>query len=119
MCQMISFKVGEHSFPCHKVILELNSDFFAAMFNSGMKESEVGEVRLDDGLDIDTVKLAINYMYTGKLDGTVVFLYYKFFIKKQFAKILFQYSDITQYSTFVLHLSLIPGEIECGSTSPS
>ena len=49
-------------------MLALNSDYFKAMFSVGMAESTDGELRLDE-LDVACVRLLIQYMYIGKLDG--------------------------------------------------
>ncbi|XP_053395223.1 ectoderm-neural cortex protein 1-like [Mercenaria mercenaria] len=41
-------EVGNKSFRCHKVVLASVSDYFKAMFSSGMKETELSKAVLDD-----------------------------------------------------------------------
>merc|ERR1719414_1892197 len=46
----------------------MNSNFFARMFLSGIKESQRNEVELKD-VDLETVKNLISFMYTGRIDN--------------------------------------------------
>lgn len=50
----------------HKIILSCNSPYFAAMFNSPLKESIATEVFIQD-VDGETLELLVNYCYTGTL----------------------------------------------------
>jgi len=53
--------------PCHRVILSARSDIFGAMLEHNMKESETGEVVIND-FDLTTVKALLMYMYSGEVE---------------------------------------------------
>ena len=44
----VLIQVGETEFPCHRVILAAYSDYFLAMFTSGMQEDVTRTVKLND-----------------------------------------------------------------------
>jgi kelch-like protein 1/4/5 len=52
--------------PAHKIILSANSPYFAAMFNSQLKESNAKDVLIQD-IDGETLELLVNYCYTGAI----------------------------------------------------
>lgn len=47
-CTDFEIEIGKKSFRCHKVVLSSVSDYFKAMFNSGMKETDQSKVVIDD-----------------------------------------------------------------------
>ena len=49
----VEFLVGEDSFVAHRSLLSVRSPVFAAMFSSGMKELETGQVHIED-VDLET-----------------------------------------------------------------
>ena len=55
-------RVGDSEIHAHKCILKISSEYFRALFNSGMTEIKTGEVKLDT-FDFDTIKTVIDYMY--------------------------------------------------------
>ena len=55
-------RVGDREIHAHKCILKISSEYFRAMFDSGMTELNTGEVNLDI-FDFDAVKSVIDYMY--------------------------------------------------------
>ena len=57
-----TLKIGDRTLTAHRCVLKVASEYFRALFDSGMTESEAGEVILDH-LDFDGVKTAIDYMY--------------------------------------------------------
>uniref|UniRef100_A0A1A9WZ32 Kelch-like protein diablo n=1 Tax=Glossina brevipalpis TaxID=37001 RepID=A0A1A9WZ32_9MUSC len=59
-----SLEVEGEIFRVHKLALEIASPYFAAMFDSDMKEVKEGVVRLVD-TDLIAVKLLVEYIYTG------------------------------------------------------
>ena len=58
--------IGEHTFPCHKLVLATHSDFMEAMFNANMTEMSKQEVRLDH-ISVDIMNIILDYMYYGKV----------------------------------------------------
>ena len=44
----VEILVGEDAFGAHRSLLSARSPVFAAMFASGMKEAECGQVRIED-----------------------------------------------------------------------
>ena len=54
--------------PGHKCILAVHSDYFKAMFASGMEESHSQQIRLD-GVNHMALSGLVNFMYTGQLKG--------------------------------------------------
>jgi len=54
-------------FDCHKLILSARSPYFSGMFGSEMKESQEGEMEIED-MDPQTVKAMIKFIYSGKVD---------------------------------------------------
>lgn len=58
---------GQVRIPAHRIVLCAASDYFAAMFNSGLSETKVDEVVLVD-VDAESLGTLITYVYTGKLE---------------------------------------------------
>ncbi|ELT98329.1 hypothetical protein CAPTEDRAFT_85541, partial [Capitella teleta] len=56
----IDLVFGDARFPCHKVVLASTSDYFRQQFSSN-------EVVMK-GIDEETGKLIVNYLYTGEID---------------------------------------------------
>jgi hypothetical protein len=61
----IKFKQSGNSIPAHKLILMLNSDFFKACFENGMRETIEAAVEVDD--DEKLMKVVIKSFYTGEI----------------------------------------------------
>jgi len=53
--------------PCHRAILSSRSEIFGAMLEHNMKESETGEVEIND-FNLRTMKAVVLYMYTGEVE---------------------------------------------------
>jgi len=60
----VEMLVGEESFGAHRSLLSARSPVFAAMFASGMKEAETGQIRIED-VDHETFKHFLKFLYTG------------------------------------------------------
>jgi len=67
----VEFLIGEESFGAHRSLLFVRSPVFAAMFASGMKESETGQVRIED-VNPDTFQRFLKFLYTGMLEPSYV-----------------------------------------------
>ncbi len=67
----VEFLVGEVAFEAHRSLLSARSPVFAAMFASGMKEAETGEVRIEDA-DAKTFKNLLRFLYTGTLETSSI-----------------------------------------------
>lgn len=63
------FLVGDESFAAHRSLLSARSPVFAAMFRSGMQESQTGKVRLDEDVKPSTFRLFLKFLYTGTLES--------------------------------------------------
>jgi len=63
----VVLSVGKNKIYCHKLVLGMTSTFFERMFLSDMKESRSPEIELK-GVDIDTIKSVISFMYKDKID---------------------------------------------------
>lgn len=61
----VQIRTGKDVHQCHKIILSAVSEYFAAMFSSGMKESNDDIVNLQ-GIKSDTFVSILNYIYTGR-----------------------------------------------------
>lgn len=66
-------ETGE-AIPVHKVVLSMHSDFFKAMFTSGLQEAQVSNpsIKLTEH-PADIVKGILKFMYTGCLPGILEF----------------------------------------------
>ena len=60
----VTFIVQGHKFYAHKVILSLISDHFRSMFKSGMAESKMQEIVLDD-VSYPVFSSIMHFLYTG------------------------------------------------------
>ena len=58
-------------FPCHKVYLAKNSDFFRAMLSKDFKETTTGVMEVTE-FDSKTVASFLAYLYTDKLSDRVI-----------------------------------------------
>ncbi len=56
---------GGVEFPAHKLLLSAASDYFSAMFTSGMVEAERDRVEIH-GMEPGALKVLVDYCYTGK-----------------------------------------------------
>ena len=64
----VRLKVREDIFPAHRIVLASNSDYFHAMFTTGMKESNQEVIELkDENISPDALKTVIDSIYTGDL----------------------------------------------------
>ncbi|KAL7060504.1 hypothetical protein AAHC03_09912 [Spirometra sp. Aus1] len=65
LCDIV-VKVGSREFPAHRVVLAASSDYFDAMFSSGMAESAQLEVELKS-VSPDVMEALLDFMYTGQV----------------------------------------------------
>jgi hypothetical protein len=63
----ITLIFGDTRFPCHKFQLATSSEYFRAMFNSGLKEGSAPEVFIRN-IDEFTAEVIVKYLYSGDLD---------------------------------------------------
>ncbi|KAK7939233.1 hypothetical protein WMY93_002559 [Mugilogobius chulae] len=61
----VVLSVQGEDFPCHRAILAAASHYFRAMFCSGLRESHEGRVEMK-GLDSATMRILLDYTYTGR-----------------------------------------------------
>ncbi|XP_039254052.2 kelch-like protein 7 [Styela clava] len=64
LCDFV-IKVGEKSFPVHRLILAASSHYFEGMFLSNMKEVKDGFVEIKD-IDESGIEQCIEFIYKGK-----------------------------------------------------
>jgi len=62
----VELLVGKSTFTAHRSLLSARSPVFAAMFKSGMEETQTGRVRVD-GVDPTTFRQFLEFLYTGTL----------------------------------------------------
>ncbi|XP_034042261.1 kelch-like protein 41a [Thalassophryne amazonica] len=62
-------KIGDRSFPCHKLILAACSPYFRELFFSEEGELAKKEVTLEN-LDATIMEMIVNYMYSAEIDIT-------------------------------------------------
>ena len=62
----ISININGAIFSAHKVVLSAATDYFNAMFLSGMTENNSKEVTLK-GFEVETFTVLLDYMYSGEL----------------------------------------------------
>lgn len=55
----------EKVIKAHRLVLKSASSYFAAMFNSGMKESESNKIQVD--FEYDIMAPLVDFLYTGEL----------------------------------------------------
>lgn len=65
----ITIRISNYEYTAHKVVLSACSDYFRAMFNKNMLESQNNMVTLYD-ISAIGFKLLLNYMYTSQLELT-------------------------------------------------
>ncbi|XP_028993334.1 kelch-like protein 6 [Betta splendens] len=61
----VTLRVQGHDFPCHRAVLAAASEYFRAMFCSGLKESREECVEMK-GLDSGTMRALLEYTYTSR-----------------------------------------------------
>lgn len=64
-CTDFSVEVEGKTFRCHKVVLAAVSDYFKAMFSSGMKEVEHSKATLQD-VSAGAFEVMLNILYPSK-----------------------------------------------------
>merc|ERR1719186_73250 len=57
---------GDDKFPVHRIVLKARSSFFSGLFSNDYADTKTGHITME-GMDRDTVKIFIEYIYTGKL----------------------------------------------------
>ena len=62
----VKIKVGDSIFPVHKVVLSSSSNYFQAMFTSGLREQTAEVVELHD-VDSMSVLLLLDFIYTSEI----------------------------------------------------
>ncbi|WKY10431.1 hypothetical protein Q1695_002638 [Nippostrongylus brasiliensis] len=62
----VMFVVDGEQFPAHKVLLAARSEYFRAMLYGGMKESDEGEIVLEE-TNVFAFRILLRYVYTAKL----------------------------------------------------
>jgi len=67
----VEFLVGEETFGAHRSLLCARNPVFAAMFASGMKEAENGQVRIED-VDPPTFERFLKFLYTGMMESSAM-----------------------------------------------
>ncbi|XP_061457579.1 kelch-like protein 6 [Rhineura floridana] len=65
LCDATIVAKGER-FPCHRMLLAAINPYFRAMFSSSFRESQDGEVLLQD-MDPSIVQTVVNYYYTEEI----------------------------------------------------
>ncbi|PIO76423.1 BTB/POZ domain protein [Teladorsagia circumcincta] len=63
----VMFVVEGEKFPAHKVLLAARSEYFRAMLYGGMKESDEGEIVLEE-TNVFAFRNLLRYIYTAKLN---------------------------------------------------
>ncbi|KAL8598603.1 hypothetical protein ACOMHN_013486 [Nucella lapillus] len=63
----VVIEAGGRRFTCHKQVLVQHGLYFEAMFASGMKESQLSEIRLEN-IAPEPLHGLLDYFYTGRLD---------------------------------------------------
>jgi len=58
------------SIPCHKIVLSARSDFFRGLLSTELEEASRDSFVVQD-LDVDTLRLMLDYLYLGKIRDTV------------------------------------------------
>jgi len=67
----VEILVGEDAFGAHRSLLSTRSPVFAAMFASGMKEAECGQVRIED-VDPVVFQSFLKFLYTGMFEPSAI-----------------------------------------------
>ena len=64
----VGLKVSEEVFSAHRILLAASSNYFHAMFASGMKESNQKVIELkDEGISAAALKIVLDSIYSGDL----------------------------------------------------
>ena len=64
----VEIVAAERIIKAHKLVLKSSSDYFSAMFNSGMKETESNRIEVD--FEFDLMSALIDFIYTGEMTVT-------------------------------------------------
>ncbi len=67
----VEILVGEESFGAHRSLLSARSPVFAAMFASGLKEAESGQVHIED-VDPVAFQHFLKFLYTGMFEPSAI-----------------------------------------------
>jgi hypothetical protein len=87
----VTFIIENKTIKAHKSVLKARSEFFRAMFGSGMRESQNSEIPLPDAT-YDAFKALLEFLYTGTCSITDINLAEEIFVcANQFAA--FQLKD--------------------------
>jgi len=70
-CTDFEIEAGNKTFRCHKVVLGAVSDYFQAMFNSGMRETEDNKATFDD-ISAETFGAFFSILYETDMDYALV-----------------------------------------------
>ena len=63
----VCLKAGNVTFSAHRLILAANSPYFRSIFNAESSESRSQEISLPNNFRNETVRLMLEYFYSGKL----------------------------------------------------
>lgn len=63
----VCLKAGNVTFSAHRLILAANSPYFRSIFNAESSESSCQEISLPNNFRNETVRLMLEYFYSGKL----------------------------------------------------
>ena len=81
-------RVGEKTFPVHKIVIASYSPVFRRMLQTEMMEKSTGEINIEDATP-EVVQMMLEYIYNGNIDpsatdekiGALSYLGYKYFMK--------------------------------------
>jgi len=63
----LTFVIGDQTVVAHKAILAARVPYFDKMISSGMKETQSGQVKVDELIDVAAFKAVLKYIYGGHL----------------------------------------------------
>ena len=63
----LKIRVGEKTFPVHKIVIASYSPVFRRMLQTDMLEKSTGEISIEDATP-EVIKLMIDYIYHGCID---------------------------------------------------
>ena len=63
----LKIRVGEKTFPVHKIVIASYSPVFRRMLQTDMLEKSTGEINIEDATP-EVIKLMIDYIYNGYID---------------------------------------------------
>ncbi|XP_060634083.2 kelch-like protein 42 [Anolis sagrei] len=65
--EVVEIRLGERRFPARKRLLLEQSDFFGALFRSGMREAAAAGLRLRGGLSARGLELVLDFIHCGRV----------------------------------------------------